>query len=219
MKRIPFKNCLILALIVAMSTPATFTAVAGANASPAIEDLNIYQLAPKKTWYVNETINFTLFIINSLHDEPFYNVSFNHGFRDEFVLERSTNSSMVYNGTWAHNVTYFWDEIQPNETLIFWVALRVTKAVSTTISRFQINYQLEDSTPKAALSSNNWDITVVERATTNTETNTEDDGAVGPGEGNRDYSAPIIILGFILPIAGFVLTFCAIYIFRIKRHD
>lgn len=219
MTRILFLNCLILALIVAMGTPTTFEVLDGANASPAIEDLNVYQLAPKKTLYVNETINFTLFIINSLHDEPLYNLSFNHGFRDEFVIDRTTNSTMVYNGTWAHNVTYFWDAIQPNETLIFWVALRVTKAVSTTISRFQINYQLDDSTPKTALSSNNWDIIVVEREITDTETDTEDDGAIGPGEGSRDYSTPIIILGFILPIVGFALTFCAIYLLRIKRHD
>ncbi|MFX0115024.1 MAG: hypothetical protein ACFFB3_10795 [Candidatus Hodarchaeota archaeon] len=216
MRRIPLQIGFILALVVIVNVPAIFIVSDNSNATPTAEDLNVYQLADTTTWNVNKTMNFTVYIINSLHDEPFYNVTFNHEFRDEFIIEESTNSTAVYNGTWEHNVTYFWDSIQPNETLTFWTALRVIKTGSTTIARFRIHYNLEDGTPKVTVSSNNWDIDVIEAE--ETETETEDDDAPGPAEGEIDYGAAIVILGFILPIVGFALTYSSIYFLRIKRH-
>jgi hypothetical protein len=215
LKRIPLQIGFILALTIIFNGPAIFISLDESNTAPIAEDLNVYQLAGTKTWHVNQTMNFTIYIINSLHDEHFYNVTFNHNFRDEFVIEESTNSTAVYNGTWEHNVTYFWDSIQPNETLTFWIALKVTKTGSTTISRFQIHYNLEDGTPKVTESSNNWDIDVIEAV--ETETETEND-LPGPAEGEIDYGAAIVILGFILPIVGFALSYGSIYFLRIKRH-
>lgn len=221
MKQIPLQCCLILALVVIVNLSAMSIIPDGANATPATEDLNVYQFASTTTWYVNETMNLTLVIINSLHDEPFFNVSFNHKLPDAFAIDNSMakaqNSSITYNGTWAHNVTFLWeDPIQPNDTFVFWISLRATKTGPATISKFQINYQLEDGTPKVAESSNNWDVDVVREITI--ETNTEDDEGLGPEEGKQDYEAPIIILGFILPLAGFSLTYSSIYVFRLRRH-
>ncbi|MFX0117667.1 MAG: hypothetical protein ACFFB3_24190 [Candidatus Hodarchaeota archaeon] len=220
MKRIPLQYCLILASVAIISVPAMFITLNDADATPTIEDLNVYQFASTKTWQVNETVNFTLVIINSLHDEPFYNVSFNHQLPDVFVIESSTaktkNSSIVYNGTWAHNVSYLWENpIQPNDTFIFWITLHATRTGPATISKFQIRYQLEDGTPKVAESSNVWDIDVVE---TETETTTGEGEELGPEEGRKDYDAAIIILGFVLPVGGFALAYSSIYFFRLRRH-
>ncbi|MFQ5978546.1 MAG: hypothetical protein ACE5OZ_10505 [Candidatus Heimdallarchaeota archaeon] len=221
MRRIPLRCCLILALVVVVNVPAMFIMPDGANATPATEDLNVYQFAPTTTWYVNETVNLTLVIINSLHDEPFFNVSFNHKFPDVFAIDNTTakaqNSSITYNGTWAHNVTFLWeDPIQPNDTFAFWILLRATQTGPATISKIQIKYQLEDGTPKVAESSNNWDVDVVRP--TIVETDTDDDEGLGPEKGKQDYDAPIILLGFILPLTGFALAYCSIYFFRLRRH-
>jgi len=218
MKRISLICSSILALLVILNLPTGPIATDVSGTAPMIEDLNVYQIGSKDTWLVNETINFTVVIINSLHDEPFYNLSLDHEFSDEFIIESSTakaeNSSITYNGTSAHKVSYFWDSIQPNETLYFWITLHVNKIGDATIAEFQINYQLEDGTPKIAVSSNAWNIEIedVEPITHSTGP------GLGPEQGDVSITSAIIGLGIILPLAGITLSYGLFYLFRLRRR-
>ncbi len=194
------------------------------SSNPAAEDLNVYQYAidePKPfNWYVNETVNFSLTIINSLNDEPFYNLTFNHKFMEDFIIVNSTakaeNSSIFYNGTNSHNVSYVWDSILPNETLTFWITLKVMRTGETTISAFVINYQTEDGAPKTTVSSNSWNIRVDE-PDYQPETGIEDEGP-GPKEGTIDITPALIIIGFSLPMIAFGLSYFSFYFLRIRKR-